>query len=56
MLVAPALQVHPATDTLLRFMSTAIDCTLVGVDENWRNGVRVIFRKSKAKAHHGFHG
>jgi hypothetical protein len=49
MLVAPALQVHPATDTLLRFMSTAIDCTLIGVDENWRNGVRVIFRKSRKK-------
>ncbi|MCU1307181.1 MAG: hypothetical protein JWN45_1876 [Acidobacteriaceae bacterium] len=49
MLVAPALQVHPATDTLLRFMSPAIDCTLIGVDENWRNGVRVIFRKSRKK-------
>lgn len=49
LLVAPALQVHPATDALLKFMSTGIDCTLLGVDENWRNGVRVIFRKSRKK-------
>jgi hypothetical protein len=50
MLIAPALQVHPATDTLLKYTSPKIDCTLVGVDENWREGVRVIFRKSRKKA------
>ncbi|MCU1283678.1 MAG: hypothetical protein JWO13_28 [Acidobacteriales bacterium] len=47
LLVAPALQVHPSTDALLRYMSPKIDCTLLGVDENWRQGVRVIFRKSR---------
>jgi hypothetical protein len=50
LLVAPALQVHPATDTLLRFISPKIDCTLLGVDENWRQGVRVLFRKSRKKS------
>lgn len=45
-LVAPALQVHPATDAQLKYFSSHIDWTLVGVNEDWRDGVRVIFRKS----------
>ena len=44
-LVAPALHVHPATDTILRYVSPEIDWTLVGIDERWRTGVRPIFRK-----------
>jgi hypothetical protein len=44
-LVAPALHVHPATDTLLRYISPEIEWTLVGIDERWREGMRVVFRK-----------
>ncbi|HET7441557.1 MAG TPA: hypothetical protein VFJ47_09665, partial [Terriglobales bacterium] len=44
-LVAPALHVHPATDTLLRYISTEIEWTVVGIHEKWREGVEVIFRK-----------
>jgi hypothetical protein len=44
-LVAPALHVHPATDTILRYISSEIDWTLVGIDERWRTGVRPVFRK-----------
>jgi hypothetical protein len=44
-LVAPALHVHPATDTLLRYISPEIEWTLIGIDERWREGVHVIFRK-----------
>ena len=44
-LVAPTLHIHPATDTVLRYLSPEIDWTLVGIDERWRDGVRVIFRK-----------
>ncbi len=47
LLVAPALRVHPATDALLRYLSPEIDCTLLGIDERWREGVRVIFRKRR---------
>lgn len=50
LLVAPALHVHPATDTLLRYISPEIDWTLIGVDEHWRDGVRVIFRKRRNSA------
>src|SRR5271156_3394145 len=50
-LVAPALHVHPATDTLLRYVSPEVEWTLVGIDERWRDGVRVVFRKrSERKA------
>lgn len=44
-LVAPALHVHPATDTLLHYLSPQLDWALMGIDERWREGVRVVFRK-----------
>src|SRR5207253_7504586 len=44
-LVAPALHIHPATDTLLHYISPETAWTLVGMDERRREGVRVIFRK-----------
>lgn len=45
LLVAPALHVHPATDTLLRHLSPEIEWALAGIDERWRDGVHVVFRK-----------
>ncbi|MFL6389705.1 MAG: hypothetical protein ACJ71U_19690 [Terriglobales bacterium] len=48
MLVAPSLRVHPATDTVLRYFSPAIEWSLIGVDERWREGIKVIYRKSSA--------
>jgi hypothetical protein len=44
-LVAPALHVHPATDLLLRYISPEIAWEFVGIDERWREGVKVVFRK-----------
>jgi hypothetical protein len=44
-LVAPALHLHPATDTLLRYLSPGIEWVVVGIDERWRDGVRAVFRK-----------
>ena len=44
-LVAPALHVHPATDTLLHYVAPEIDWVVVGIDERWRDGVRAVFRK-----------
>jgi len=45
MLVAPALHVHPATDTILRYFSPEIEWELLGIDERWREELRVVFRK-----------
>lgn len=44
-LVAPALHVHPATEVLLRYISPQIEWAFVGIDERWREGVKVVFRK-----------
>jgi hypothetical protein len=44
-LVAPALHIHPQTDTLLRYISPEIDWTLVAIDEHWRKELKVVFRK-----------
>ncbi len=44
-LVAPSLRVHPATDTILRYISPEIEWAFVGIDERWGEGVRVVFRK-----------
>jgi len=52
-LVAPALHVHPATDTILRYLSPEIEWAFVGIDERWREGVRVVFRKRpESRFHH----
>jgi hypothetical protein len=48
LLVAPALHVHPATDTLLRYLTPEIGWEFVGIDERWREGVKVVFRKRSA--------
>lgn len=45
-LVSPALQLHPATDAQLKYFSPKIEWAVLGVNEDWRNGVRVIFRKN----------
>jgi len=48
-LVAPALHVHPAVDTLLRYFSPQIQWELLGIDERWRQGVKIVFRKRPIK-------
>jgi len=49
LLIAPALRVHPATDTLLRYIAPEIDCELVGIGEKWREGLQVVFRKRRTE-------
>jgi hypothetical protein len=44
-LVAPALHVHPATDVILRYLAPEIEWEFAGIDERWREGVKVVFRK-----------
>jgi hypothetical protein len=44
-LVAPALRIHPATETVLRYLSPRVDWTLTALDERWRTKVKVIWRK-----------
>jgi hypothetical protein len=51
-LVAPALHIHPATDVLLRYLSPEIEWEFVALDEHWREGVRVVFRKRAERRFH----
>ncbi len=44
-LVAPALHFHPATDTLLRYLSPELEMIRVGLAENWRRRLRVVMRQ-----------
>jgi hypothetical protein len=48
-LVSPALEFHPATETILSFFAPAIDVVRVGVGVEWRRGLQVMFRLSGAE-------
>ncbi|MGB7583542.1 MAG: hypothetical protein WBM11_01765 [Terriglobales bacterium] len=48
-LVAPALHVHPAADTVLHYFSPQIHWELLGIDERWRQRVKIVFRKRPCK-------
>ena len=47
-LAAPALHVHPSAATMLRYVAKDLDWRLVGLDERWRDGIRVVFSKAEA--------
>jgi hypothetical protein len=44
-LVAPGLRFHSATDILLKYLSPEIQVSRIGLNENWRRGLKVIFRQ-----------
>jgi hypothetical protein len=44
-LVAPALRFHPATDTILRYLTPELEVIRVGLAESWRRGMRVVMRQ-----------
>ena len=44
-LVAPGFQFHPTGDVLLGYLTPEIEIMRVGLADNWRRGLRVIFRK-----------
>lgn len=47
-LVAPSLRVHPATETVLRYLKPEVEWTLLGLNEKWRDGMKVITRLRSA--------
>jgi hypothetical protein len=49
-LVAPALHIHPATETVLRYLSPRVEWHLLALDERWRQQVRVVWRKQGGRA------
>ncbi|HEV2280292.1 MAG TPA: hypothetical protein VGS02_19080 [Acidobacteriaceae bacterium] len=49
-LVAPALHVHPANETVLRHFADEVPWELIAVDEHWRENCRVVLRKRGASS------
>ena len=49
-LVAPAFRFHPATEVVLRYVSRHVEVMRVGLNEDWRRGLRVIFRQERPTA------
>ena len=45
LLVAPALQFHPAVQTVAARFSPRVPMTLVGLNEAWREGLKVVWRR-----------
>jgi hypothetical protein len=43
--IAPALRIHPATETVLGYLSPEIEWNLIAVGEQWRRSLEVIWRK-----------
>ncbi len=46
MLILPALRIHPANETVLRFLSPKVEWELLAVGEHWRRELKAVFRKS----------
>ena len=44
LLVAPALEFHSTTETVLSALAPAIEVTRIGLAADWRSGLRVMFR------------
>jgi hypothetical protein len=45
LLAAPALRIHPANETVLRYFSPQVEWELVALGEDWRRAMKVVFRK-----------
>jgi hypothetical protein len=49
-LVAPALRWHPRSDDVLRWISPAVPCVRVEINEDWRNRIEVLDRRQHTNA------
>ncbi|MEN6537234.1 MAG: hypothetical protein ABFD89_26515 [Bryobacteraceae bacterium] len=49
LLIAPSLEFHPTTETILRYFSPEIPIERIGLAVEWRRGLRVVFRFEGAR-------
>ncbi len=45
-LVSPAFRFHSTTERILRYFQPSIRVVKVGINQNWREGVKVLFRRT----------
>ena len=50
-LVSPAFRFHSTTDRIIRYLAPSIEIIKVGVNQQWRRGVEVLFRRPVEPAH-----
>jgi hypothetical protein len=50
LLAAPALRIHPANETVLRYLSPQVEWELIAITEHWRRELKVVFRKRSGDA------
>jgi hypothetical protein len=43
-LLAPALQFHPTTETILRYVTSQVEVERIGLSATWRSDLKVVFR------------
>lgn len=43
-LVFPSIRLHPSNEVVLKYLSPAVSVTRLGINEDWRRGIKVIFR------------
>lgn len=51
-LVSPGFRFHSSTDRLIRYFHPSIEVIKVGLNQNWRKGIRVLFRKATGEGKH----
>ena len=44
-LAAPALRIHPANETVLRYFSAEIEWEFIALSEHWRRELKIVYRK-----------
>jgi hypothetical protein len=44
-LVSPAFRFHSSTDRLIRYLDPAIEVVQIGLNDQWREQVKVLFRR-----------
>lgn len=49
LLIAPALEFHPTTETILRYFAPAIEVERIGLGVEWRRGLQIVFRAEGAQ-------
>ena len=43
--VCPAFRFHSTTEKLIRYLNPAVEVILVGINQTWRRGIKVLFRR-----------
>jgi len=48
-LVSPAFRFHSSSDRLIRYLAPPLEVIKVGINQRWRGGVEVLFRRSTSR-------